>query len=107
MIRKNFDEKIRTSFYYVQNDIISLENQQHELLERVERIERFLMRGGVQQQTQRQPQQVLEYIGNRETREIHAPDCLLARSTDARNQIIFESRQAALRSGFSECICLF
>ncbi len=99
----NIDNKLRNSFHFVQNDIIALENKQHELLDRIERVERFLMRQAVQPVRK----QVIEYVGNRETREIHKPDCILARGIDQRSQIVFASKHNALQAGFSECVCLY
>ncbi len=97
------DRKLQHSFHFVQNDMIALQNKQHELLQRIERLERVLMRQAFQQ---RQPR-VMQCIGNRETREVHAPDCLLARGMNFMHQIVFASKQDALRSGFSECVCLY
>ncbi len=102
MDMNNFDQKLRTSFHFVQNDIIALENEQYELLRRVERLEKILMR----QLLQRQRITASQLIGNRETREVHTPDCLLARSMNFRDQIVFPSRQQAMQYGFTECICL-
>lgn len=96
------DQKLRTSFHFVQNDMIRLENQQHALLERVERVERVLMGKAAMQSKARS----LEYVGNRETRELHTADCILAKSMDRRHQMVFGSKRDALISGFSECICL-
>ena len=103
MSMNHIDQNIRTSFHFVQNDVIALQNKQYELMQRVERLERLLMRQTMQQRTPR----VLHYVGDRATREVHAPDCLLARSMDQMNQIVFESKQIALRSGFRECVCLY
>ena len=103
MNMQDIDLKLRNSFHFVQNDIIAIENKHQELLERIERVERILMRQAVQPARK----QVVEYVGNRETREIHKPDCILARGMDHRNQIVFASKQSALQSGFSECVCLY
>jgi|GEM_PF-4617322 hypothetical protein len=97
----HLDRNVRSSFHFVQNDMIALQNKQFELAHKVERLERLFARQLLQRQ-----QTVQQYVGNRETRELHAPDCLLARSMGSHQQIIFPSRQNALRSGFSECICL-
>ena len=97
------EKRLRNSFHFVQNDIISLENRQQELLERVERIERLLMRQAFKPVNR---QTAAYLVGNRDTREIHAADCILAKSMDMRSQIAFDSKHAALRAGFSECICL-
>ena len=97
----HLDRNVRTSFHFVQNDMIALQNKQFELSRKVDRLERLLARQLLQRTSSAQ-----QYVGNRETRELHAPDCLLARSMGNRQQVIFPSRQNALRSGFSECICL-
>ena len=96
------DQNIRTSFHFVQNDMIALQNKQYELLQRLERLERLLMRQNMQK-----PFRVSHYVGDRATREVHTPDCLLARSMDHMNQIVFESKQTATRAGFRECVCLY
>jgi len=97
------DRNSRTSFHFVQNDMIALQNQQYELQQRVERLERLLMRQALQQR--QSPS--LQLIGNRETLEVHAPDCLLARSMNFTHQIVFASKHEALRAGFNECVCLY
>lgn len=96
------DKKLKNSFHAVMNDMIALENGQRELLRRVERMERMLMRSAVQQRSTEKT----VYIGNVETREVHAPDCILARGMDGKNQMAFLSRHGARQAGFSECICL-
>ncbi|MEK6839358.1 MAG: hypothetical protein AABX72_00285 [Nanoarchaeota archaeon] len=101
---KHLDHKLQQSFHFVQNDMITLQNRNYELLQRVERLERALIQRAFQPQ---QRQQQLQLIGNRETREVHTPDCLFARSMNFSHQIVFGSKQDALRAGFNECVCLY
>jgi len=94
------DRKLKNSFYGVGNDIAALQNVQHELLRRIERLERMLMRKALQRQ------RTGNYVGNKHTGEVHTADCLLARSSEGHQQVLFPSRIDARRAGFSECICL-
>ena len=102
MNMKQLDQALRNSFHFVQNDMIALENQQYELLRRIERLEKALLRKAFQQQ----PVVLRELVGNVQTREVHASDCLLARSMNQRYHMIFSSKNAAREAGFTECVCL-
>jgi hypothetical protein len=95
------DNNLRTSFHHVANDIISLENTQHDMLRRLERLEKLLMTRSVPRQAASRG-----YIGNTTTSELHKADCILARSTETQSKIVFGSRHSARQAGFTECICL-
>jgi micrococcal nuclease len=43
------------------------------------------------------------YVGNRRTMRFHRPDCRSSGKTAARNQIVFDTREAALYEGYSPC----
>src|SRR3989338_10726056 len=94
------EQKLKRSFFLVRNDIFALQNAQEQLMQRMERIERLLL------SRPRPSQSYAHYVGNKQTSEIHTPDCILARGTESNHQVMFMSRHAALQAGFSECICL-
>jgi len=43
------------------------------------------------------------YIANRRTMRFHRPDCRSLGKTAARNQVVFDTREAALYEGYSPC----
>ncbi|MDD4051875.1 MAG: thermonuclease family protein [candidate division Zixibacteria bacterium] len=43
------------------------------------------------------------YIANRRTMRFHRPDCRSVGKTAARNQVVFDTREAALYEGYSPC----
>jgi micrococcal nuclease len=43
------------------------------------------------------------YIGNPRTMRFHRPDCRSLGKTSARNQVVFDTREAALYEGYSPC----
>lgn len=43
------------------------------------------------------------YIGNKKTRKFHTPNCKWAKRTNSQNKISFQSRNEAVKAGFSPC----
>ena len=93
---QNVEKKLGNSFYLVRNDMAALQNANYLLLKRIEALEYALAKRIV----------IRQYVGNRMTGEVHSAHCLLARSTDAQMQAVFNSVQAAKMAGYSACICL-
>ena len=45
----------------------------------------------------------LNYVGNKNSRVFHFSDCVGARTMSNNNKVIFESREEAVKAGFTPC----
>ena len=99
---QQIERNTRRSFQLVKDDVLMLEREHRYLLQRVTQLE----------EAQKKLLFLLAernnhgFVGNKHTKDLHAPDCILAQSTQAEDTLLFASRKEGKNKGYDECICL-
>jgi hypothetical protein len=101
---KNLERNVKNSFHFVKNDIFMLEHEHRKLLERVADLEKrhyALLQSFVQTK-----HTSLHIFGNKQTRDLHREDCILAQSSSPEQIVVFSTPFQGRKSGFNDCVCL-
>jgi len=105
------ERKVKKSFQLAREDITSLGNSISKLYEQIEKLsaEQQTLADqlkAVKDMKQQKAQKTTYFLGSKETKKFHMPECVFAKNIKKGSKILFPTKNKAISKGYAPCVCL-